>query len=156
MRKPQRNLGRRFRLLEDEQGTAMTETAVMLPVFFVIWAGILYTFVLGHAILQMQVNVRADAWTYGYSGCREGSGDSNITDESLTSSGGPDTSVPFFGAIMDFAAESFHANREDDVSAPALSRQNHIAVNNAWVCNEHHEDYRIANLGARIFGMFGF
>jgi len=155
MRKVQRSLGRRFRLIEDERGTAMTETAIMLPVFLMIWGGILYTFVLGRSILEMQVNVRRDAWTYAYAGCRGDTGDTNISEESITPSGAPGVSIPLFGAIMDFVSKQFHANREDTVSSSSLRRENQIAVDVAWVCNEHHENYRIANMGARIFGMFG-
>lgn len=157
MRKPpQRSLGRRLRLIEDERGAAMTETAIMLPVFLVIWGGILYTFVLARSIVDMQVNVRRDAWTYAYAGCRGDTGDTNISEESLSPSGAPDVTIPLFGAIMDFVAEQFHANREDDVSASSLRRENHISVDDTWVCNEHHDDYGIANLGAGIFDMFGF
>ena len=148
-------LSRRFRLLSDEKGTAMTETAIMLPALILIWGGILYAFTLAQQIVQMHVAVRRDAWTYAYSGCNdEPDGETAISEESYRD-GAPDTDTGTpFGNIMNLFIDQFHANRNGEATAPSVigGHTNAYHSDITWLCNETVSDYSIVSGISNVMG----
>ena len=155
--RPPGKLSRRFRLLEDERGAAMTETAIMLPVLILIWGGILYAFTLARQIVEISVRTRADAWSYSYGACQSEPGETAITSGAY-SAGDADTSpsVPFGDRIMNLFITQFHANRHGSATAPTQigGQTNEFHHDEAWLCNENLDNtvYDIANMVSNIVG----
>lgn len=151
-------LSRHFRLLEDERGAAMTETAIMLPVLILIWGGILYAFTLAQQIVEMSVRTRADAWTYSYGSCQDEPSNTDITDGQYSAASEGDTSadVPFGDRIMNLFLTQFHANRHGEATAPTQigGATNEFHHDEAWLCNENLDNtvYNVTDMVSNIVG----
>ncbi len=149
-----RGWGRRLRLLRDQQGTASTETIMMMPAFIIIWGSVFYVFTLSRNIVEMNVRIREGAWQRAYDGCRTTPDDpTRVADgeTGLSSTGG----IPgFFGAIMDTLFDEFTASRSSSVDQPPVlggETQNFRGAM-VWMCNEDPEDYDIANMISSAWG----
>jgi hypothetical protein len=60
---------RRWRLLHDEQGAAMTEAVILLPALILIWGIIIYIH-FGFRDQQRNIaTIRSDAWSHAFGGC---------------------------------------------------------------------------------------
>lgn len=52
-----------------QRGTALVETAFMLPMFVILWYGSLYVHSLGSKYIQVNSDARADAWQTAMANC---------------------------------------------------------------------------------------
>ena len=59
------------RLLDDEGGTATTETVIMIPMFVIVWGCIVYVTNVFQATIEMRARIRRDMWAYAYTGCED-------------------------------------------------------------------------------------
>lgn len=59
------------RLLADEQGTATTETVIMIPMFVIVWGCIVYVTQVFQATIEMRSRIRRDTWAYAYNSCED-------------------------------------------------------------------------------------
>ena len=59
------------RLLDDEGGTATTETVIMIPMFVIVWGCIVYVTNVFQGTIEMRARIRRDMWAYAYTGCED-------------------------------------------------------------------------------------
>lgn len=151
MTKPHRNrriVSRRLGLLADEQGTAMTETAIMLPALILIWGGILYAFTLANSIITMNAQLRRDAWTYAYSGCEGDQPSESDFSESSFDGGGDIPDLPILSTLMNLAFDENYSNRQGSTTAPTVigGATNEFSTQQLWMCNEDRSGWSIIDL----------
>jgi hypothetical protein len=65
-------------LFRDTRGAAMTETVIMIPVFILIWACIIYIYQAYEKKIDLMQHVRADAWHYATNACEGDRGSTTI------------------------------------------------------------------------------
>ena len=145
----------RLGLLADEQGAAMTETAIMLPSLILIWGGILYAFTLAQSIIEMNVQLRADSWTYAYSGCEGDQGESNFSTSSFDG-GGDVPDLPILGSLMSLAFDENYSSREGSATAPSVlgGATNNYSTQQLWMCNESRDGWEIIDLAGGLLFSF--
>jgi hypothetical protein len=59
------------RLLDDEAGTATTETVIMIPMYVIVWGCIVYVTNVFQGTIEMRARIRRDTWAYAYTSCED-------------------------------------------------------------------------------------
>ncbi|MBK8169934.1 MAG: pilus assembly protein [Sandaracinaceae bacterium] len=140
---------KRRSLLHDERGAAMVEAAILLPIFILIFGGVMYTSRSFETAVKQQAQARHCAWAYAKNACdgdqpagctfTEGSDmDSSVVAGNQDVQAADDENN-FFTKIVDLiAGKSTTAAAQSTVTAPNVfgGGQNTIERKNALSCNE--------------------
>lgn len=171
------------RLLDDEEGTATTETVIMIPMFVIVWGCIVYVTNVFQGTIEMRARIRRDTWAYAYTSCEDrpetgtdldisrgiipdptgGAAESSATGGASTgSSGGVGDLVGMVDNILSFIPglnfESLEGHRNNfTVDRPAVIGGGSMTMgaNLVILCNEQPDDVFSFIISA-VRGAFGF
>lgn len=130
-------------LLRDTRGAAMTETVIMLPVFILIWACVIYVYQAYEKKVDVMQKTREDAWHHATNACRGSAGSGGGGTTIHTSDYDIDSAVGSVFRILGSAyyqgpLRELEASRGDTIEEPELvgSDTVHLDYRIELMCNE--------------------
>jgi hypothetical protein len=109
-------------LLRDTRGGAMVETVIMIPIFIVIWACVVFIYQAYEKRIDLLQATRADAWDYATNSCRDRPvGDTRISTSDHDIDGIVGTVFSILGAsYYDGPLRELEASRDDEMDEPEI------------------------------------
>ncbi|RLB56399.1 MAG: hypothetical protein DRJ42_03545 [Deltaproteobacteria bacterium] len=131
-------------LLRDIRGTAMIETVIMLPVFILIWTGIIYIYQGYERKIGVMQQTRADAWHHATNNC-------DTSPSSGTSMSEADYEVDaVFSGLVSVLGHAYYpeplreldARRADSIEEPPLIGSDTVRIDYRMglMCNEEPQE----------------